>query len=1293
MDAGIRPTVTIDRIGSNPASTSLESDSQTSSPQLYNLNFNLPIEQLEGSFLSYPRSVGTSTPQPVSEENQNIRRRNANRHSFTNAMSKFMKFLGRSLRSVSVNAGKSVYEPILRGVWSISQYFISLFALFWGQTSTQSERPIRSQPRRSSQTKTSVESAPIPSRTNQTQNRKIGTDVTESNGISTPRKSLEDLKRTPRQSHTKSNGDLSASVSNVTQASGDSASVTTVFSNQPTKARGNGTKQNPINGGPIDLASSPKSNYGTSKKHSLPTSSQPPSTVSSCPKGRNSKPTPLMSMPPPSLVMESIKVESASMGVKKRKQFLPQSPPLSKQSAKMKNNLAKETPPSKQKSPSIDSPSVENLVQRKKPEKKVASFLKTSILSSQSTPTVPVWQPRKVRRSPEVSETPKVANESTGSGLSSSPFGLPSTSVWSTASKQTESTFVPWVGQNYFGDIEFPPLGTLPPKRSSRSSVIDEVSESENSKDDKGILSPKSIWKSPTKSRSEVMREIKPTDFWMKPSKIDLEFPPLGTCQSKHPTRPSSIDEGLLPQKSKSKSSRKRKSARAQKLNDIPDCPTSYGNTEITRNVKESDHEIQDLAECLIRELTSEIVPEDQESDSSSQQEIKPLYEDYEFENMQCVRSDDDCMKSFKRPKCENSHETTASKISKNQDAGETQNISHCVEFSKMAEIESVQEVKDLSKRYESENIYGKKFPPDCAKPSEKAKNVNVPKAEYISICQEPCSRCAESQDGTLLKIEGVFNCAESLRKSKNEVMLEDRETESYIVDGIKMISNCSKSSKNRESERDPKDECKAKTTMTTSKIFPLTSTPPASASQVIEKFATISTKTVVSADISFSTSKIVVTPRPLMPTCQQCLICTRFYPIRQFSPLKCFSPKYLPKSNESTNPPNLLSIPVWSGMINSQMACLMANASDFDRRLREAGNLHSTSNWYDTSPPQQYAYQTRYLHPHADTSYLQRGNQINPMTHHHRACHYNSSLSKKSFNQSYVYYDQFLALNTTQYFAPTSSQNIFQPLHDNTVREHRKRRSSTGQIFNDNNVLSTKELASDQELSDLMLYSSTHRSVTDLSSILFKEEENMDSFYPPEWNSTFDATSTDMNEPALNSSLRCELEQLTESRYQSMIMHENRGRNRPGVEMELDLLKNIQVADCDNYIPSNLLENLTMDDSFSGNDFDRTVGSQLASTENPPSTMESNEAFQDVPDAFDLFEKTWLPSSLPWRSRFSVGESTHDPDFLEPTFHSDVPGPTIQDLNETMTVTNDETARPRLTTDTDQTFFVEVEE
>nr|CUU98595.1 hypothetical transcript [Hymenolepis microstoma] len=330
---------------SNPASTSLESDSQTSSPQLYNLNFNLPIEQLEGSFLSYPRSVGTSTPQPVSEENQNIRRRNANRHSFTNAMSKFMKFLGRSLRSVSVNAGKSVYEPILRGVWSISQYFISLFALFWGQTSTQSERPIRSQPRRSSQTKTSVESAPIPSRTNQTQNRKIGTDVTESNGISTPRKSLEDLKRTPRQSHTKSNGDLSASVSNVTQASGDSASVTTVFSNQPTKARGNGTKQNPINGGPIDLASSPKSNYGTSKKHSLPTSSQPPSTVSSCPKGRNSKPTPLMSMPPPSLVMESIKVESASMGVKKRKQFLPQSPPLSKQSAKMKNNLAKETPP------------------------------------------------------------------------------------------------------------------------------------------------------------------------------------------------------------------------------------------------------------------------------------------------------------------------------------------------------------------------------------------------------------------------------------------------------------------------------------------------------------------------------------------------------------------------------------------------------------------------------------------------------------------------------------------------------------------------------------------------------------------------------------------------------------------------------------------------------------------------------------------------------------------------------------------------------------------------------------
>ncbi|VDN96879.1 unnamed protein product [Rodentolepis nana] len=375
-------------------------------------------------------------------------------------------------------------------------------------------------------------------------------------------------------------------------------------------------------------------------------------------------------------------------------------------------------------------------------------------------------------------------------------------------------------------------------------------------------------------------------------------------------------------------------------------------------------------------------------------------------------------------------------------------------------------------------------------------------------------------------------------------------------------------------------------------------------------------------------------------------------------------------------------------------MARLMANTSDFDRHLREAGNLHSTGNWYDMSPPHQYAYQTRYIHPHVGTSYLQRGNQFNPMTHHHRVYHYNSSLSKKSFNHSSAYHDQFLALNTNQEFVPTSSQNMFQPLHDNTVIEHRRRRSSTGQIFNDNNVLSTKELASDQELSDLMLYSSTHRSVTDLSSILFKEEGNIDSFYPPEWNSAFDATSrTDMNEPPLSSSLHCELEQLTESRYQSMIMHENRGRNQSGVEMELDLLKNIPIADCDNYISSNLLEDLTMDDSFSRNGYDRTVGGQLPSTENPPSTIESNETFQDIPDAFDLFEKTWLPASLPWRSRFSMGESTHDPDFLESTFHSDIPGPIIQDLNETMTVTNDETARPRLTTDTNQTFFVEVEE
>ncbi|VUZ57256.1 unnamed protein product, partial [Hymenolepis diminuta] len=477
---------------------------------------------------------------------------------------------------------------------------------------------------------------------------------------------------------------------------------------------------------------------------------------------------------------------------------------------------------------------------------------------------------------------------------------------------------------------------------------------------------------------------------------------------------------------------------------------------------------------------------------------------------------------------------------------------------------------------------------------------------------------------------------------------------------------------------------------------------PPASASQVIEEVTTISTKTVVSTDLSFSTSKITVTPRPLMPTCEQCPTPTQFCPMRQFSPSKSLASKYhsTTKSSGPTNPSNMpiQTSPVYYTcpcVLHNKMTHLVANTSDFDRHLRGAGHFHGTGNWHDMLPPQQYAYQPRYVHPHVGTSYFQRGNQFNPMTNHHRTCHYNPSLSMKTpFNQSYVYHDQFLALNTDHDFIPTSGQNMLQPVYDNTIRSHRRRRSSTGQIFNDSNVLSTESLANAQELSYLMLYSSSHRSVTDLSSILFKEEENPDSLYPPEWNNGFDTTSpTDMNEPALSSSPPCELEQLTESRYQSMIMHENRGRNRPDVETELELLKDISIADCDKYISSNLLENLTLDDPFSGSDFDRTVGGQLSSAENSHSTMESNETFQEIPDAFDMFEKTWLPASLPWRSRFSVGESTRDPDFLEPTLYSDIPGPIIQDQNETMTVTNNETARPRLTTDTDQTFFVEVEE
>ncbi|KAM7537294.1 hypothetical protein Aperf_G00000077056 [Anoplocephala perfoliata] len=521
------------------------------------------------------------------------------------------------------------------------------------------------------------------------------------------------------------------------------------------------------------------------------------------------------------------------------------------------------------------------------------------------------------------------------------------------------------------------------------------------------------------------------------------------------------------------------------------------------------------------------------------------------------------------------------------------------------------------------------------------------------------------------------------------------------------------------------------------------------SISSVVEETTTAVNMALASIDSSTTsvtilglvTSRIDAAPRSLLTSsftaCQHCPICT----MQQMPILKPLTPAYLSTSlrfNGQTPPPNLTigqTSPIFFNMcpyvLPNKLSRLVADTAEFDRQFRclpsasttaSSHHFRCSGNWHDMSPrvqlqqqQQQYSFQNRYVAPHIAMPYLQRSQFATTNAQMaHRACLYNPSLSMttllnpQSFPSSYPTQFSTSASNFSSNASTGYSnqdlvlpiyQNVYEPLtgihdgaYDDNFRGHRRRRSSTGQIYTDSNVPNTG-IANDQELTDLMLYSS-HKSALDLSSILPKEETgNEDSFCLPEWINAFDTPSpTVVDVPTSSSSPPCELQQLTETRFKSMLIHEQRGRMRP--ESESNILKDMSIVDCEEYVPSNLLNNLTLDDPFSGNehrhtDFDKTVGGQLSNSEVSSAVVDLNETTRDLPDAFDMFQKTWLPAFLPWRSRFSVEDPTRDPDFAESTpyssLRSDIPGPIIQELSETTTATDSSEAAQQLMTDSDE--------
>lgn len=64
-------------------------------------------------------------------------------------------------------------------------------------------------------------------------------------------------------------------------------------------------------------------------------------------------------------------------------------------------------------------------------------------------------------------------NEATASSVSANSFGLPPTSAWTATSRLTEPDIKEPPVKNRLGDLEFPPLGTVLPKRPSNTSLGD----------------------------------------------------------------------------------------------------------------------------------------------------------------------------------------------------------------------------------------------------------------------------------------------------------------------------------------------------------------------------------------------------------------------------------------------------------------------------------------------------------------------------------------------------------------------------------------------------------------------------------------------------------------------------------------------------------------------------------------------------------------------------------------------------------------------------------------------------
>ncbi|KAL5104448.1 hypothetical protein TcWFU_004076 [Taenia crassiceps] len=437
--------------------------------------------------------------------------------------------------------------------------------------------------------------------------------------------------------------------------------------------------------------------------------------------------------------------------------------------------------------------------------------------------------------------------------------------------------------------------------------------------------------------------------------------------------------------------------------------------------------------------------------------------------------------------------------------------------------------------------------------------------------------------------------------------------------------------------------------------------------------------------------------------------------------------------------------------VLSPELSRLVTETSELDRQMRRLPpNTHrsrTSTNWDDVTPQQQLQHTvSRHCIPHTASSLLStpQSQYVTPMQHpppphhhhHHRPCLYNPSypvttmLCPRASPSTYCH-----SANTAPITAEYANhgypyhqhqQNTFEPaafngtsttdFHVNS-RGHRRRRSSTGQIFTSvekppaTTTTTTTDSAvatDDQELANLVLFSS-HKSDMDLTSILPKVDDDVlvveegeegeedstdDKFYPPEWLNAFDTSPPPTSEKATETAVQgisaplCELEQLTAARRRWMLMHEQRGQTR-SEEMGFGFEgSDFPLLNCEHLVPSAPLSSHPtlegqVEDSFlrkkSNVTFDKTVGGQLTSTVSAAKGAPNSQSKtpQTMPDAFGMFQKTWLPAFLPWRSRFSTEDPTRDPDFADSTLYfsscqPDIPGPIIQEVTETTTASDD---------------------